>query len=190
MKSQKLKRILSSRNAKTRAAMGAMIVLALLVFACDSDTKTEAPGDQKKAEKVTVDTTPPELKDFEVDNFGELTTKYPLGWAYFVVDPETKEIVSKGRTGLSGDFEIDWSEARVHELTAERVIYQLPDISYKSEENRTGSQMVNFPRGVGISPRVDFSPEGLDMWVHMLVDRQRKPVAVLGFKEARTTSEE
>ena len=175
MKSQKLKRILSFRNAKIRAAMGAMVVLALLVFACGSDTKTEAPS---------------ELKDFEVDNFGELTTKYPMGWAYFVVDPEKKEIVSKGRTGLSNDFEIDWSEAGVHELTAERVIYQLPDISYKSEENRTGSQMINFPRGVGKSPRVDFSPEGLDMWVQMFVDGENRPVAVMGFREQQPAGEE
>ena len=97
MKSQKLKRILSSRNVKISLVTAAILVAAICAFSCDSDTKTEAPGDQKKAEKVTVDTTPPELKDFEVDNFGELTTKYPLGWAYFVVDPEKKEIVSKGR---------------------------------------------------------------------------------------------
>ncbi|MGB7063061.1 MAG: hypothetical protein WBF13_12005 [Candidatus Zixiibacteriota bacterium] len=190
MKSQKLKKILSCSNAKIRAAIGAMVVLALLAFACDSDTKTEAPGDQKKAEKVTADKTPPELKDFEMEHFGELTARYPLGWAYFVVDPEKKEIVSKGRTGLSSDFEIDWSKARVHDITAERVIYQLPDISYRSEENRTGSQMINFPRGVGTSPRVDFSPEGLDMWVQMLIDREGRPVAVMGFREERTTSEE
>jgi hypothetical protein len=174
VKSQKLKRILSSRNVKISLVTAAILVAAICAFSCDSDTKTEAPS---------------ELKDFEVDNFGELTTKYPLGWAYFVVDPEKKEIVSKGRTGLSNDFEIDWSEAGVHELTAERVIYQLPDISYKSEENRTGSQMINFPRGVGKSPRVDFSPEGLDMWVQMFVDREGRPVAVMGFKKKPSKEE-
>ncbi|MGB2989106.1 MAG: hypothetical protein WBC98_04040, partial [Candidatus Zixiibacteriota bacterium] len=181
MKSQKLKEILSFTCAKSRATAGAMIVLALLAFACDSDTKTEAPSDQEEADSVTVDKTTPELKDFEMAHFGELPARYPLGWAYFVVDPEKKEIVSRGQTGLSSDFEIDWSEARVHELTAERVIYKLPDICYKSEENRTGSQMVNFPRGAGTSPRVDFSPEGLDMWVQMLVDGEKRPVALMGF---------
>ena len=189
MKSQKLKRILSSTNAKIRAAMGAMVVLALLVFACGSDTKTEAPSDQEEADSVTVDKTPPEFKDFEMEHFGELTARYPLGWAYFVVDPETKEIVSKGRTGLSSDFEIDWSKAQVHDITPERVIFQLPDISYKSEENRTGDQMVNFPRGVGTSLRTDFSPEGLDMWVQMLVDHENRPVARMGFREKPSKEE-
>lgn len=190
MKSHKGKKILSCSNAKIRAAIGAMIVLTLFAFACDSDTKTQTPGDREKTDATAPGSRRAELKDFEMEHFGELTARYPLGWAYFVVDPETKEIVSKGRTGLSSDFEIDWSEARVHDLTPERVIYQLPDISYKSEENRTGSQMVNFPRGVGTSPRTDFSPEGLDMWVQMLVDRQGRPVALVGFKEERPAQEE
>jgi len=179
VKSQKLKRNLSSKNVKISLVTAAILVAAICAFSCDSDTKTQAPGSRRA-----------ELKDFEKDHWGELTTKYPMGWAYFVVDPEKKEIVSKGRTGLSSDFEIDWSEARVHELTAERVIYQLPDISYKSEENRTGSQMVNFPRGPGISPRVDFSPEGLDMWVQMLADGEGRPVALMGFREQQRPAEE
>ena len=190
MKSQRLKRILSFACAKSRATIGAMIVLSLLVLACGSDTKTEAPDELEKADSTAVDTTLAGLKDFEVIDYKELTERYPLGWAYFVADPEKKEIVSKGRTGLSGDFEIDWSEARVHDITAERMILQLPDISYKSAENRTGSQMINFPRGAGTSPRVDFSPEGLDMWVQMLVDGEKRPVALMGFREQQPPAEE
>jgi len=190
VKSQKLKWILSSTNAKIGAVTAVMLVVAICAFSCDSDTKTQAPGDQKEAEKVGVDKTPTELKDFEVDNYEELKRRYPLGWAYFVVDPEKKEIVSKGETHLSSDFRIDWSKAQVHDITPERVILQLPDIFYKSEENHTGDQMVNFPRGVGTSPRVDFNPEGLDMWVQMLVDDEERSVILMGFREERTTSEE
>lgn len=189
MKSHKGKKILSCSNAKIRAAMGAMVILALLAFACDSDTKTEAPSDQEEADSVTVDKTPPEFKDFEMEHFGELTARYSLGWAYFVVDPEKKEIVSKGRTGLSSDFEIDWSKAQVHNITAERIIVQLPDISYRSEENRTGDQMVNFPRGVGASPRASFSPEGLDMWVQVLVADEERLVMLMGFREKSSKEE-
>jgi hypothetical protein len=190
VKSEKLTRILSCANVRIRAAIAAILLVVICAFSCDSDTKTQAPGDQDEADTLAIGKTPAKLKDFEVDNYEELTARYRLGWAYFIVDSEKKEIVSKGRTGLSDDFEIDWSNARVHEITPERVVYQLPDISYKSIENRTGSRMVNFPGGAGTSPRVDFSPEGLDMWVQMLVDREGRPVTVMGFREQRPAEEE
>jgi hypothetical protein len=177
-------------STKSRAAIGAIIMLALLTFACGSDTETQAPGEREQADTDAVDKTAAQLKDFEVENYEELTGRYPLGWAYLVINPETKEIVSKGRTGLSDDFQIDWSIALVHEITAERLILQLPDISYKTKENSTGNQMVNFPRGPGISPRVDFSPEGLDMWVQMLADKESRPVALMGFREQQPPKEE
>jgi hypothetical protein len=181
-----MKKTLSWANTRIFATMGAIIILAICAFSCDSDTKTQAPKDQKEA----ADKTLADLKDFEVDNFQELIRRYPLGWAYFVVDPEKKEIVSKGETGLSADFRIDWSKARISDITSERIILQIPDIFYKSDENHIGDQMVNFPRGVGTSPRVDFSPEGLDMWVQILVDHKERPVVLMGFREERITSEE
>jgi hypothetical protein len=187
VKSQWRKRILSCANSGIGAAA---IILTFCLFSCGSDTETQAPGEKEQADTGTADKTAAQLKDFEVNNFEELTGRYPLGWAYLVIDPKTKEIVSKGRTGLSDDFQIDWSIALVHEITAERLILQLPDISYKSKENRTGSQMVNFPRGPGISPRVKFSPEGLDMWVQMLADGEGRPVALMGFREQQPPAEE
>lgn len=190
MKSHNKKKILSWANARILAAIGAIIILVICVFSCDSDTKTQAPNDQENADTVAAEKTLAELKDFEEDNYQELKRRYPLGWAYFVVDPEKKEIVSKGETGLSTDFKIDWSKAQVHDITPERVILQLPDIFYKSEENNIVDQMVNFPRGVGTSPRVDFSPEGLDMWVQMLVDHKERTVVLMGFRVERLTSDE
>ena len=187
MKSQRLKRILSCANS---GIVAAAIILTICLFSCGSDTETQAPREQEQADTANVDKTAGKLKDFEVANYEELTGRYPLGWAYLVIDPETREIVSKGSTGLSEDFQIDWSIALVHEITAERLILQLPDISYKSKDNRTGPQMVNFPRGAGISPRVDFSPEGLDMWVQMLADGEKRPVALMGFREQQPPTEE
>ncbi len=179
-----------NKTTAIHIAIGVIFLLIVLAIGCDSDTRTQSPDEQREAETATIDKTLAELKDFEVDNYEELKRRYPLGWAYFVVDPEKKEIVSKGETGLSTDFRIDWSKAQVHDITPERVILQLPDIFYKSEENHIGDQMVNFPRGVGTSPRVDFSPEGLDMWVQMLVDDEERFVMLMGFREERTTSEE
>jgi hypothetical protein len=184
------KKTLSWANARIFATTGAIIILAICAFSCNSDTKTKAPGDQEKADTVAAEKTLAELRDFEVDNYKELIRRYPLGWAYFVVDPEKKEIVSKGETGLSTDFRIDWSKARVGDITPERIILQLPDIFYKSEENNIVDQMVNFPRGVGTSPEVDFSPEGLDMWIQMLVDHKERPVVLMGFKVEQLTGDE
>ena len=162
----------------------------LLTFACGSDTETQAPGEQEQLDATVADKEAVQLRDFEVNNYEQLTARYPLGWAYLVIDPETKEIVFKGRSGLSEDFQIDWSVALVHQITEERLILQLPDISYKTKENRTGDQMVNFPRGPGTSPRVDFSPEGLDMWVQMLADSAGRSVALMGFREQQPPAEE
>jgi hypothetical protein len=187
VKSQRLKRILSCANS---GIVAAAIILTICLFSCGSDTETPAPGQEEQADKGTDGKKAAQLKDFEVNNYEELTGRYPLGWAYFVINPETKEIVSKGSTGLSDDFQIDWSVTLVHEITAERLILQLPEISYKTKENSTGNQMVNFPRGPGTSPRVDFSPEGLDMWVQMLADAEGQPVALMGFREQQPPEEE
>ena len=104
MKPHKMRKIMSCANAGIGLARGAIIILALCVFSCDSDTETEVPGVQELADTITVDKTLAELQDFEVDQYGELKLRYPLGWAYLVVDPRKKEIVSRGQTDLSNDF--------------------------------------------------------------------------------------
>ena len=183
----KMKQILSCINMRTGIVSAAIIILAICSFSCSSDKKT--PDEKKESGNVAVDKTSGGLKDFEKENYEILTLRFPKGWAYFVVDPKKKEIVDRGRTSLSDDFKIDWTNAKVHDIIPERLILQLPDISYKSEDNRTGSQMVNFPRGGGTSPRVKFSPKGLDMWVQVLVDDEERIVILLGFREQKPVNE-
>ncbi len=176
-----MKKILSCINARTGAVTGAIIILAICAFSCCSD--------KKESDKVAAEKTLAELKDFEKQHYELLKLKFPMGWVYFVVDPKKKEIIDKGRTNLSDDFKIDWSNAQVNDVTPERIILQLPDISYKSEDNRTENQMVNFPRGGGTSPRANFSPKGLDMWVQILVDDEERIVILLGFREKKPANE-
>jgi hypothetical protein len=183
----KMKQILSYINVRTGILSAAIVILSICAFSCSSDKK--APEEKQESDTVAVDEMPGELKDFEKENYETLTLRFPMGWAYFVVDPKKKEIVNRGRTNLSDDFKIDWTNAKVHDIIPERLILQLPDISYKSEDNRTGAQMVNFPRGGGTSPRVKFSPKGLDMWVQVLEDNEKRIVVLLGFRENKQANE-
>jgi hypothetical protein len=111
-----------------------------------------------------------------------LKRRYPLGYAVFAADEKTIK-VPNGLT-FERDFEIKWANAKVWDLKADTINFDLPDIIYKPTGNKLVNIGFSFPRKVGYAtplPFVDWK-QSIPI-LEVLADEGDFVVLVLGFRE-------
>ena len=119
------------------------------------------------------------LQKTEKINHKSLKEKYPLGYCLFAIDE--KQIIIPYNSRLESDFEIDWSKAKVEEITTEIVSITLPDIHDKIRHNRIISCSAGNVRRVGSITKA-FNIGGLQIITEIVADNESGIIIALGFK--------
>lgn len=181
----RVKKVQWYRNATIQVAISLIVTLAFSYYLY---SKTATKDSQLRIER-TLDQKLEELRDYDEKNYGELIRKYPLGWIYFVINEKQKQIISKDRTHLSTDYEVDWNSARILELSSQRIIFETPTILHKPTGNFFSGNRSIAGRVVGRPYKVGISMRGVRMWFELLVDDREKLIWLIGFREEKPTDE-
>jgi hypothetical protein len=108
--------------------------------------------------------------------------KYPLGYALFAVTHQ--EVIIPYKSPLTSDYEIEWHEASVAEVTKEYVNIIIPTI-------RDNIHYVVLKSGIRFQIRRDFVDRNyfnfkeMGVWGRMLLDTPQGFICVLGFRKRK-----
>ncbi|MDP8204969.1 MAG: hypothetical protein P9L95_10605 [Candidatus Tenebribacter mawsonii] len=111
-----------------------------------------------------------------------LRQKYPFGFVIFSVD--YKNIVIPNNLNFAQDFNIDWVNTKIKQLTNDKIEILMPKIFYKPQGCTIQEFTMTIPRKVGYKKAfpISFGSQKFKPIFEILEDHSRFLILVIGFK--------
>ncbi|GEM_PF-5249201 len=111
-----------------------------------------------------------------------LRQKYPFGFVIFSVDD--KNIVTLNNLNFAQDFDIDWVNTKIKQLTNNRIEILIPKIFYKPQRVTIQKFTMIIPRKVGYKKvfPISFGSQKFKPIFEVLEDHSKFLILVIGFK--------
>ena len=121
-------------------------------------------------------------------NKTKLLEKYPAGYVLFGVDlSSTFSSTTFPREGdLLAEYEFDWSNVKIEELTSNSLTILMPNIRYKPLNTQLISTYMTIPRRpYGKAYRYPVKPKGTihRIFVELLKDNKQQLIFAIGFRK-------
>ena len=147
------------------------------------DNKKQQENHQKTISKLN------ELLEYTCnDNKTKLLEKYPAGYVLFGIDlSSTFSTTTFPREGgILAEYEFDWRNVKIEELTSNSLTILMPDIRYKPLNTKLINTSMTIPRRpYGKEYRYPPKPKGTHhrIFIELLKDNKQQMIFVIGFRK-------
>ena len=143
---------------------------------------------QQENQQITMSKLDELLESTSSNNKTKLLEKYPAGYVLFGIDLtstfSTTTFPHEG--GILTEYEFDWRNVKIEELSSNSLTILMPDIRYKPLNTKLINTSMTIPRRpYGKEYRYPPKPKGTQhrIFIELLKDNEQQMIFVIGFRK-------